>query len=623
MVHLRDRHYNRPPHTPLAVVETAGYGGRFLVAAVVALGAVGGLVAAPANWPSLPPAASGAPALLDHAAVTTNGSISAAKAFTSPTMTVTPTTEFSATATATATPTVTATAASPITATATSTMTATGTATAAATSSVTVTATSTVAIPATPSREPPATQPNREPVFLPYLARWSSHEAKSPRVWGLQFQLEFLPERFTEDVIMELPRAKAAGVGSVRTNIYWDLVEPVNTTESFFDWTDADRLVGGYSDAGFDVLVTLVGYPDWATRYGCGGGLLPGMEREWRQFVHVAAERYGNPRYNVVAWEIGNEPDGTTRVDPDDWERPPGWGQGEPTTPHGGCWAEMPSEYARFLGAAAETIWPQDPSALVTYGGLAYQDWANSFDLNFINNILAAGAGPSIDFHNYHSFAHLWIVPGQPSGVQKHASFMARLKQFGEDRKPVWLTESYRATYDADPHSMELQIPYLTRDLIELLAFPELERVYWYAWADTPSDIGDGAAIGRGIIGPDRQPKPAFAVLPYTIDYTNGMPRDISVPGMRIIEFSRPRVARRTYVAWSTQGETLPFSVPVPTGWRARAWRFPVEAVMAGACCVDDEPRAEGGHAQFEVGPDSVFIGVYRPRSRPGEPGPF
>jgi hypothetical protein len=185
------------------------------------------------------------------------------------------------------------------------------------------------------------------------------------------------------------------------------------------------------------------------------------------------------------------------------------------------------------------------------------------------------------------------------------------LKPYGEHTKPVWLTESYRATYDADPSSPALQIPYLTRHLVELLAFPELQRVYWFGWVDGPSDIGDEGVIGRGIIWPDRQPKPAFAVLPYTIDFTNGHPRDVSVPGARVLEFTRTRVARRTYIAWSTDGATRQVTFRVPDGWRARLRTFPVDEIMAGRCCPVTELRVQRGQTTVDVGSDSAYVEVF------------
>jgi hypothetical protein len=335
------------------------------------------------------------------------------------------------------------------------------------------------------------------------------------------------------------------------------------------------------------------------------------MEPEWRQFVRAAAERYGGD-YNVVAWEIGNEPDGTTRIDVDDWERPPDWGQGEPSTPHGGCWGEIPGEYARFLTAAAEEIRSADPDALVTYGGLAYQDWARSFNMDFIDGLLAAGAGTAIDFHNYHSFAHFWSMPGQPTGVGKHESLIARLRPYGEDAKPVWLTETYRATFDADESTIGGQVPFLTRDLVELLGRDELERVYWYAFVDTPDDIGDGAIIGRGLIGPDRVPKPAFFLLPLTIELTNGHSRDLSSGPLRLFEFRRARTAKRSYAAWSTDGQGE-VRVPVPDGWQAHVTRFPVEEVLLGACCARTRVAAEGGWATVPVTGDGAFVEVGAP----------
>jgi hypothetical protein len=363
-----------------------------------------------------------------------------------------------------------------------------------------------------------------------------------------------------------------------------------------------------YAQAGFDVIVTLVAYPQWATEFACGGALLDGREADWREFVRAAAERYSQPPYTVALWEIGNEVDGDTKVRAEDERRPEGWGRNQPTTPYGGCWGDRAEAYKEFLRAAYEEIKAVSPSALVTYGGLAYQDWEESFHMDFIDRLLEAGGGPYVDLINYHWFAHLSRVPGQPSGPDKHRSLMERFRRHGVTDLPVWLTETYQLTYVDDPGSAAAQVGFLTRELVEMLAFAEIERVYWYGFVDNPAGIGDGHLIGRGLVWPDHTPKPAFQILPYTVAYTNGFPSDVSSDEVVAIRFSGGRSGRDHIVAWSRSGSPATLRIEARPNREVTQTAFPLDRVMSWSCCDSRPLDAASGAVDVQVGSEPAFI---------------
>ncbi len=471
---------------------------------------------------------------------------------------------------------------------------------------------------AVPSSTPTAA-PSETPtvVNLPYAARQARFAAEQTRFWGLQFSMEFDPLAYLDSITVELPRARGAGFTSVRTTLRWEQVEPANVAPEAFDWKAFDRKLADYSRAGFDVLVSVVEYPRWATEYRCGGSLKPGMEAEWRSFMRAAVARYSQPPYRVVAWEIGNEVDGETVVRDDDFKRPPEWGQGEPTTPDGGCWGGRAAQYKEFLRMAYEETKAVDPGIPVTIGGLAYADVNGWFDMRFLDDLLAAGGGAYFDFLGYHWFANLKdVFPELPTGPQKHQQLADTLRR-ADVSKPIWLTETYRFTTAGQPESRAQQIDFVTKELVEVVARSDVRRVYWYGWVDFPAEW---STAERGIVTNQRAPKPAFAALAYVVNYTQGVVEDISTDRVTAFRFRPPRGTGHTVIAWSRDGTPARLVVPARSNQPARVTFFPKDMLLAGKCCGRvDVPAADGAYT-LDVGGDALFVAIDR-EAIPGATG--
>lgn len=480
------------------------------------------------------------------------------------------------------------------------------TATAPATETATAAPTDTAT--AAPTRVPPA-------IHLPWAGRSADSSPAMKRAWGLQFSLEDIPDLYEEYAAVDLPRARGYGLTSVRTHLRWDYVEPRNVGPDDFDWRVYDDRLTTYSDAGMDLMVSIVAYPDWATEYQCGGELRPGMDAEWRQFVREAAIRYSRPPFDVVAWEIGNEVDGKTAIVAADFERSADWGGGQPTTPYGGCWGDRAPAYVDFLKSAYEEIKSVDPDATVTHGGLAYVDLFDHFGydlfhMDFLDRFLQAGGGAYIDLFNYHWFPD--VDPRyQPPGPERHRQLMAKLRRH-EGEMPVWLTETYRLS---DPTSAEgelRQIDFATREIVEMLAFPEIERVYWYGWVDFPARFKpDGDAPDRGAVRADHSPKPVLSVLPYTILFTAGRPEDISTADVQAYRFTWPRSVYEFVIAWTRRPGDATFAVRAAPDSQGLALFFPRDPKLE-IPGIQAEVEEHGGVIEIDVGPDPVFLFISR-----------
>jgi hypothetical protein len=261
-----------------------------------------------------------------------------------------------------------------------------------------------------------------------------------------------------------------------------------------------------------------------------------------------------------------------------------------------------------FLRIAHEEIKAVDPRARVSYGGLALQPWEDRFHLDFMDRFLEAGGARYTDIENYHWFAHLSRVPGQPSGPEKHGWLMDSLRRHGASGKPVWLTETYQLTYTGRPESEAEQIGFLSKEIVTMLALPEIERIYWYSWIDNPPEIGDADQIGRGLVRHDGVPKPAADILPLTVAATNGRPQDESRDGVVATRFRWPRTGHDALIAWSADGSERSLDVAVPARQRLRLRWFPEISVMSGECCPSQIRDAAGGIETITVGKDAVFV---------------
>ena len=467
---------------------------------------------------------------------------------------------------------------------------------------------------ATPTR---TRRPRPKPAFLPIVLARSLLLGPKPRTWGMQLALDDDdPKAFAEDVQAELPRGQQLGLTTVRTMLRWDRVEPQNTQPDQFNWTESDARLEAYARAGYDVILMLVSYPKWATVYRCGYGLQPGMENEWREFVRETVKRYSRAPYRIAAWEIGNEVDGETLVRPSDQLRTDEWGKGEPTVPFGGCWGDRAAQYKEFLRMAHEEIRAIDPKTPVTLGGLAYVYFApgdeTPFLLGFLDRFLAAGGGDYIDFVGVHWFPNL-TQPERYRGGNKVRRILETLDKYHQRDKPIWLTETFRLSWRERKNGWSDQVTFLNKELVEFLAFPEVQRIVWFGWRDMPPAYTNTAPdkSDRGLVGYDHTPKPSFAVLPYTMLYTNGKPEDLSTADVVAYRFHPDRYVEDYVIAWArSAGQQVRFDIPARPGLSAKVTTFPEALLAAGKCCKEVQVGAKNGVYSVNVGVDAAFIEI-------------
>lgn len=199
----------------------------------------------------------------------------------------------------------------------------------------------------------------------------------------------------------ELDLMRKAGLGWVRTDFDWKVVEP---QEGVWTFDHLDALLADAEKSGIQVLPILDYEVAFAPR--------PWEETSlplWRRYVRTVVSRY---RTRCPVWEIWNEQNAT---------------QGG-THP-----LPAPSEYVRLLRAAYEEIKGVDPKLRVAIGGFAGVPFA------YIEDVYKAGGKDIFDIMNVHPYQHTAAAEGAME--KQYGKLRALMARYGDEKKPVWATE--------------------------------------------------------------------------------------------------------------------------------------------------------------------------------------
>jgi exo-beta-1,3-glucanase (GH17 family) len=208
---------------------------------------------------------------------------------------------------------------------------------------------------------------------------------------------------------------------------------------------------------------------------------------EFRTYVRYMTQRYkGKVRY----WEVGNEVD---------WI----------------FWKDSLADYARYLNAAAGIIRKADPQNRIILASLAFDGthvWnpQEGAEEDALRRLYELGIKPDFDVlgAHYYPLESSDSLHEAVSAVNQIGSVMA---EFGDEAKPVWLTESgYSSSLNPDG-GLSRQAEYLKRLYTEIIAHPKIEKIFWYNWR-CKSGEGD-YEDNFGVVNNDFSERPAFRVL--------------------------------------------------------------------------------------------------------------
>ncbi len=245
-----------------------------------------------------------------------------------------------------------------------------------------------------------------------------------------------------------LDKLSAASMNWTRIDLSWKLIEPEYGN---IDWALAahfDSMVSNAINSGLKPIVIIGDTPSWAIKPGFScGPIRQEYFPEFARFVSQTIQRYSFHPYNILHYEIYNEPDA------------PGflgcWGDPGDATYYGG------SYYGQMLQSVYPVIKVVNPQIQILFGGLLLDCDPNNpppgkscASANFFEGALKAGAVNSFDGVSFHSYDYYTSLGNYsnlnwnsrrtgvgPSFLSKALFLRGVMQQYGVTGKPLYNTE--------------------------------------------------------------------------------------------------------------------------------------------------------------------------------------
>jgi hypothetical protein len=198
--------------------------------------------------------------------------------------------------------------------------------------------------------------------------------------------------------IEELELMREAGFAWARSDFDWSGVQRSANAPWTFDHLDA--VISNAEARGVQMLPIL----DYNVSFAN-----PAFKHldQWEAYVHALVMRY---QHRIPVWEVWNEQN------------------------HEGFWKHPNADdYFILLKKTYETIKAINPKLLVAVGGYA------GVPLTYIEHLYQCGGAPFFDIMNVHPYSH----PAVPETrlEQELTNLKALMKKYGDEKKPLWITE--------------------------------------------------------------------------------------------------------------------------------------------------------------------------------------
>jgi hypothetical protein len=349
---------------------------------------------------------------------------------------------------------------------------------------------------------------------------------------------------------------RAAGVTWIRSNntLLWRDVEPVEG--GGYQWNTPamqgiEQEMLRASQAGLRFIMIVRGSPRWATtpyKADCAP-INPAKYARFAAFLAAAVARYSQPPYNVLYWQIGNEPDAYI------FSSDSGYG----------CWGVRTDPYygGQAYGDMLKVVYPAikaaNPAVQVLHGSLLLDrpynpQTGSGLSARFLEGVLLAGAADSFDILPYN--AYYW-GSDLSSADWKTPYLRNLLTTYKIPPKPMLMTETGLL---CDPGCPKLQAYAIGRYFARAISF-NLLGTMWYMF---DSDEFHNTALVEPQ-DPTRQ-RPAFLAYQQAVNQLTGATYAGTLAGQPAgiegYRFARPDGALT--VLWSSKAQ--PVSIPVDPG---------------------------------------------------------
>ena len=381
-------------------------------------------------------------------------------------------------------------------------------------------------------------------------------------------------DRADADRALDLGQAIGAPWARVWLGV-WNKVE-------WFDWSWLDDRIALLTDRGFNPLLIIDGSPQWAVedvegidprtggRFHCGP-IDPDDLNDFQEFVQALVERYDgdeiddtphSPKIIVRYFEFWNEPDN---------ERPDEVG----CLSAAACWGgdvdqdgtPDPEEYATMLEHAYKGAKEASQEAQVVLGGPAMEEIGlQCFNMNFLDEVLAAGGGQYIDaiaFHQYDPFRDEW--DGQlpwNQGVIGKASHILNTMADHQIEKPLVVSEM-GLTSDRTEEQDILQARHVVHEMVRGMSlWPEhVVELTWFTLVDF-EPLEGGTKKKYGLLSQELSPYPAYHAYQILVQQLDGFAFDKQLgpaeTGSELVQAYRFHDGERPLlVVWTDDGTRL------------------------------------------------------------------
>ncbi len=291
-----------------------------------------------------------------------------------------------------------------------------------------------------------------------------------------------------------LARIGRGGVGTLRINLAWGIVQP--GPDKPYNWAHYDLVIAGAAINGIRVLATVYGSPAWV-KPTAEDPPLGSAQPDFDRFVREAVERYGAggsfwkqhptlPEMPITDWQLWNEPNSHLFWKP----------------------APNASDYLDLLRGFASSVHSADPGARVLLGGLFPTPRGDITMVSFLTGLYRLGGGQFFDAAAVHPYA-----ANPQRAIAAIAELRSLMNRSGDPDKPIWITEVGWAsagrrpglivgpTRQADYVKQTFDLATAARDRLHIAG------VVWYSLSDTPGPLWVGHC---GLFTVDGTPKPSW-----------------------------------------------------------------------------------------------------------------